>query len=297
MPAGPYPESIGCEAALKVKRYLISYGVKVAVVLLVVVLGVLIGTGIRSGLAGPLAEGTGALKMPVQKAATSLIDWMESLYGYIYQYDRLVEENNSLRAQIAELQQRARDYDEVAAENARLRELQNLRDKHEDFVYESAKIVSWDSSNYASAFTIAKGSNEGIELGDSVVTEYGALVGQVTELGERWATVRTLVDVNTNVGALIGDMGASGMVVGDFTLMQQGQTRVTYLSSGSQIFKGDELLTSGAGGSFPPGLIIGEITAIMSEAGGQTTYGIVEPSCDLDTLAQVFIIKDYEIVE
>lgn len=282
---------------MKVKRYLISYGVKVAVVLLVVVLGVLIGTGIRSGLAGPLAEGTGALKMPVQKAATSLIDWMESLYGYIYQYDRLVEENHSLRAQIAELQQRARDYDEVAAENERLRELQNLRDRHEDFVYESAKIVSWDSSNYASAFTIAKGSNEGLELGDSVVTEYGALVGQVTELGERWATVRTLIDVNTNVGALIGDTGASGMVVGDFTLMQQGQTRVTYLSSGSQIFKGDELLTSGAGGSFPPGLIIGEISAIMSEAGGQTTYGIVEPACDLDTLAQVFIIKDYEIVE
>lgn len=282
---------------MKVKRYLISYGVKVAVVLLVVVLGVLIGTGIRSGLAGPLAEGTGALKMPVQKAASSLIEWMESMYGYIYEYDRLVEENNSLRGQIADLQQRARDYEEVAAENERLRELQNLRDKHEDYVYESAKIVSWDSSNYASAFTIAKGSNEGIELGDSVVTEYGALVGQVTELGERWATVRTLIDVNTNVGALIGDTGASGMVVGEFTLMQQGQTRVTYLSSGSQIFKGDELLTSGAGGSFPPGLIIGEITAIMSEAGGQTTYGIVEPACDLDTLAQVFIIKDYEIVE
>ncbi len=282
---------------MKVKRYLISYGVKVAVVLLVVVLGVLVGTGIRSGLAGPLAEGTGALKMPVQKAATSLIDWMESLYGYIYQYDRLVEENNSLRGQIAELQQRARDYEEVAAENERLRELQNLRDKHEDFVYESAKIVSWDSSNYASAFTIAKGSNEGLELGDSVVTEYGALVGQVTELGESWATVRTLIDVNTNVGALIGDTGASGMVVGEFTLMQQGLTRVTYLSSGSQIFKGDELLTSGAGGSFPPGLVIGEITIIMSEAGGQTTYGIVEPACDLDTLAQVFIIKDYEIVE
>lgn len=282
---------------MKVKRYLLRYGLKVAVVLLVVVLGVLIGTGIRSGLAGPLADGTGSLKMPVQKAAAALIDWIESIYGDIYEYDRLVEENNSLRGQIAELQERARDYDEVAAENARLRELMNLREKHEDFQYESAKIVSWDSSNYSSAFNISKGSNQGIELGDSVVTEYGALVGQITELGETWATVRTLIDVSTNVGALIGDTGSSGMVVGDFTLMQQGQTRVTYLSSGSQIFQGDEVLTSGAGGSFPAGLIIGEISAIMSEAGGQTTYGVVEPACDLGTLAQVFVIKDYEIVE
>ena len=109
--------------------------------------------------------------------------------------------------------------------------------------------------------------------------------------------MRTLIDVNTNVGALIGEMGSSGMVVGEFSLMQQGQTRVTYLSSGSQIFQGDEVLTSGAGGSFPPGLIIGEISAIMSEAGGQTTYGVIDPACDLSTLSQVFVIKDYEIVE
>ena len=282
---------------MKVKRYLLRYGVKVAAVLLVAVLGVLIGTGIRSGLAGPLTDGAGSLKMPVQKAATALIDWMESIYGYVYQYDRLVEENNSLRAQIAELQERARDYDEIAAENERLRQLQNLREKHEDFTYESAKIVSWDSSNYASAFNISKGSDQGVELGDSVVTEYGALVGQITELGTNWATVRTLIDVNTNGGALIGEMGSSGMVVGEFSLMQQGQTRVTYLSSGSQIFQGDEVLTSGAGGSFPPGLIIGEISAIMSEAGGQTTYGVIDPACDLSTLSQVFVIKDYEIVE
>lgn len=282
---------------MKVKRYLLRYGLKVAVVLLVVVLGVLVGTGIRSGLAGPLADGTGALKQPVQKAATALIDRIESIYGYIYEYDRLVEENNALRGQIAELQERARDYDEIAAENERLRQLQNLREKSTQMDIESAKIVSWDSSNYTSAFNLSKGSNQGIEAGDSVITEYGALVGQVTELGETWCTVRTIIDVGTNVGALIGETGSSGMVVGEFTLMQQGQTRVTYLSSGSQIFQGDEVLTSGAGGSFPPGLIVGEISAIMSEAGGQTTYGVVEPACDLGTLTQVFVIKDYEIVE
>lgn len=282
---------------MRLKRYLLRYGLRVAVVLLVVVLGTLIGTGIRSGLAGPLADGTGSLKMPVQKAATALIDWMESLYGYIYQYDRLVEENNSLRAQIAELQKRARDYEDVAAENERLRELQNLTAKHEDFNYESAKIVSWDSSNYVSAFTISKGSDYGIELGDCVVTEYGALVGQVTELGTSWATVRTLIDVNSNIGVLVGENNSAGMVVGEFSLMQQGLTRVTYLSSGSQIFQGDEVLTSGAGGSFPAGLIIGEISAIMTEAGGQTTYGVIEPSCDLDTLSQVFVVCDYVLVE
>ena len=79
--------------------------------------------------------------------------------------------------------------------------------------------------------------------------------------------------------------------------MKNGCTRMTYLSAGSQIFEGDEVLTSGKGGAFPAGLIIGTVTTIMSEAGGQTTYGIVEPACDLENLSQIFVIKDYEIVE
>ena len=87
------------------------------------------------------------------------------------------------------------------------------------------------------------------------------------------------------------------MVVGEFSLMREGRTRITYLTGGGQIFKDDEVLTSGAGGTFPSGLLIGTVAAVMSEAGGQTTYGIVEPSCDLSSLSQVFIIKDYSIVE
>ena len=188
-------------------------------------------------------------------------------------------------------------YPELSAENERLRILSGLQEKREDFVFESAKIVSWDSSNYASAFTISKGETAGVELGDSVVTESGALVGQIIELGSSWATVRTIVDVNMDVGALVGENDYAGMIVGEFSLMQAGLTRMTYLASGAQIFVDDEVFTSGKGGAFPAGLLIGTVTAIMSEAAGQTTYGVVEPACDLDNLSQVFVIKDYEIVE
>ena len=100
-----------------------------------------------------------------------------------------------------------------------------------------------------------------------------------------------------DVGAAFGESGYTGMISGDFSLMKQGATRLTYLTAGSQLFKGDEVLTSGKGGAFPAGLMIGTVTTIMTEAGGQTTYGIVEPACDLELLTQVFIVKDYDIVE
>ena len=282
---------------MKLKQYVSKYGVRIAILIVVAALIALSVTNALGGRAGVLKNSDGALKAPVQKAATALLDWIEGVYGYLYEYDRLVEENERLRAENAELREANRDYSELKAENERLRELFDWAQKRTDLVLESAKIVAWDASNYTSAFTIGKGSKSGIELGDCVITEYGALVGQVIELGGDWATIRTIIDVDMDVGALVGEDNYAGVITGEFSLMKQGLTRVTYLSSGANIFQRDEVLTSGKGGSFPAGLLIGEIQTVMTEAGGQTTYGIVTPACDVSRLSQVFIIKDFEIVE
>ena len=282
---------------MKLKQYISKYGVRLAILIVVVALIALSITNALGGRAGFLKNSDGALKAPVQKAATALLDWIEGIYGYLYEYDRLVEENNALRAENAELREANRDYSELKAENERLRELFDWAQKRTDLVLESAKIVAWDASNYTSAFTIGKGSKSGIELGDCVVTEYGALVGQVIELGSDWATIRTIIDVDMDVGALVGEDNYAGVITGEFSLMKQGLTRVTYLASGANIFQRDEVLTSGKGGSFPAGLLIGEVSTVMTESGGQVTYGIVTPACDVSRLSQVFIIKDFEIVE
>lgn len=282
---------------MKLKQYVSKYGVRLAICVVVVVLIALSVSNMLGGRAGLLKNADGALKSPVQKAATALLDWVEGVYGYLYEYDRLVEENNSLRAENAALRETSRNYSELEAENERLRTLFDWAQKHTDFVMESAKIVAWDTSNYTSAFTIGKGSRSDIALGDCVVTEYGALVGQVIELGSDWATIRTIIDVDMDVGALVGEDSYSGVITGEFSLMKQGLTRITYLSSGAHIFQNDEVLTSGKGGSFPPGLLIGDVSTVMTESGGQATYGIVTPACDVSRLSQVFIIKDFEIVE
>ena len=282
---------------MKLKQYVSKYGVRLAVVVVIVVLIALSVNNVLGGRAGLLKNADGALKAPVQKAATALLDWVEGIYGYLYEYDRIVEENNALRAENAELREANRDYSDLKAENERLRTLFGWSEKHTDFVLESAKIVAWDASNYISAFTVSKGSASDIALGDCVVTEYGALVGQVIELGSDWATIRTIIDVDMDVGALVGEDSYAGVITGEFSLMKQGLTRVTYLASGAQIFQRDEVLTSGKGGSFPPGLLIGQISTVMTESGGQATYGIVTPACDVSRLSQVFIIKDFAAVE
>ena len=279
------------------KEYLRKNGIRIGIIVAAVAVIIGFGAAARGGEIGFLQNATGVLEAPIKKVLSSTVNWFDTIYGYLYKYDALQAENESLRSQLADAQQSARDGIAASEENTRLRKLLELREKHTDYEMESAKVVLWSSSNWSSSFTISKGENSGIEIGDPVITEYGAVVGQITELGTNWATVSTLIDVDMSVGAFVGAAGNSGMVVGEYSFMKNKTAKLTFLADGAQIFVGDDVLTSGSGGAFPSGLVIGTLTAVQTEAGGQIEYGIVEPQCDLDSLVQVFIIKSFEVVE
>lgn len=279
------------------KEYLRKNGIRIGIIVLAVASIIALGSAARGGRISFLQNATGVLESPLKKVLSSTVNWFDTIYGYLYDYDSLMAENESLRSQLADAQKSARDGIEASEENTRLRKLLELREKHTDYQMESSKVVLWSSSNWSSSFTISKGASSGIELGDPVITEYGALVGQITELGENWATVSTVIDVDMSVGAFVGNSQTSGMVMGEFDLMKKKAAKLTFLAEGAQIFVGDDVLTSGSGGAFPAGLVIGTLTAVQTEAGGQIEYGIVVPQADLDSLVQVFIIKDFKVVE
>lgn len=279
------------------KTFLKQTGVRFLAVVVAAVLVVLLINGLLSGRAGFVTNLDGKLREPFQQAASTAAGWLEGLYGSVYKYDQLQAENDALRNQLAEEKQKVRDAEEAVEENERLRELLNFSQRHTDFKLESAKVVGYTASNWSSTLTISKGSESELEVGDSVITEGGNLVGQIIEVGSGWATVRTVIDVDISVGGYVSNSGATGMVVGDYTLMQDGSAKLGYLAEGVSLFAGDTVLTSGKGGAFPAGLIIGSVAEVRTDAGGQETYGVVQPACDLNTLVQVFIIKDFDIVE
>ncbi len=279
------------------KEYLKKNGIRLGVVILAVVLVALLAGRVLGGRADFLTNAIVTVREPIRQAASSVADWLDGIYGYLFEYEQLKAENESLRIQLAEAKEEARAGKDALDENERFRNLLGFAEKHSDYVFESARIVSWSASNWGSSFTVNKGEKNGIEVGDCVVNEYGALVGQISELGESSATVRTLIDVDTSIGALVGADGSAAMLMGDYTLMRQGQVKVTWLTEGAQLFLEDDVLTSGSGGLIPQGIVIGSVASIQSEAGGQTEYGIINPAVDLDTLVQVYIIKEFDVVE
>ena len=278
------------------KKYLKKKGIKVAAIALAAVIVIAVVAGALGGRTSLVENLSGSIRKPLQNMITPVAQWLEGIYGYMYEYDSLQAENEALRTKLAQAEEKARDGEEALKENERLRELLGFKEKHKDFVLESARVLARTASNWSSTFTIGKGESSGIALGDPVITEYGALVGQITELGTDWATVSTVIDAGTSIGAIASEAGSTGMIMGDYGLMKEGLIKLTYLPDGSQLFVGDTILTSGAGGSFPEGLVIGAVASVQSEAGGQIEFGLVEPSCDLNALVQVFVVKDFDVV-
>ena len=279
------------------KEYLKKNGIRIGVIVAAVAMIIGISSITRKGNVSFLQNTTGVLMSPLKKVVSSTVNWFDTIYGYLYEYDSLQAENESLRAQLAEAQQSARDGIAASEENVRLRRLLSVEEKKTSYTVEPCKVVLWSSSNWSSSFTISKGTANGIKLGAPVVTEYYSVVGQVTEVGENWATVSTVIDVDMSVGALTGDTGTSGMVIGEFSLMKDKTAKLTFLADGAQIFAGDQVLTSGSGGAFPSGLVIGKVESVKTEAGGQIEYGVVVPEVKFEDLVQVFVIKDYTVVE
>lgn len=279
------------------KKFLKTKGLRVLALVIVVTIVVGAVVGALGGKAGFLTNLDGILREPFQQASVTFTGWLESLYGNIYRYDALQAENERLREELAAAQAEAREGREAVQENERLRDLLDLSQRHSDFDLESAKVVASSASNWSSIITISKGEEAGIEVGDCVITEGGSLVGQVMEVGSGWATVRTVIDIDLSAGGYVSNSGATGMVTGDFALMQEGKTKIGYLMEGVSLFPGDTVLTSGKGGAYPAGLVVGTIEEVRTAAGGQQTYGVVKPACDIGNLLQVFIIKDFEVVE
>ena len=279
------------------KDYLKKNGIRVGILVFVVTALVLIGSTARGGEIGFIQNTTGIVEGPVKKVLSSTVNWFKTIFGYVFEYGNLEKENDELRAQLALAQDAARAGIEDSEHNAELRKNLGLREKSTEYMTESSKIVLWSSSNWSSSFVISKGETSGIELGDPVVTEYNVLVGQISELGANWATVSTMIDTDMSVGAFVGQTEISGMVVGEFGMMKKNLAKLTYLADGAVISEGDEVLTSGSGGAFPAGLVMGTVSEVIKDGEGNLRYGVVKPGCEYDQLVQVYIIKDFQVVE
>ena len=279
------------------KNFLKEHGLWVlfAAAVIAVALAVM---SVLSYTSSPLVNAANNIAAPFRTAYTAVAAWFNDKQNYYKDTTALEEENAALRRQLAEMEDAIRQAEADSAENARLRELLNLREQRRDITgdLEAALITEHAVSNWTSTLTLNKGSQHGVEAGDCVIDETGAIVGTICEVGLNWSRVLTLVDTDTSLGAQVFRTDELGLAQGDFSLMEQGRLRLDYLPADCQLLSGDLVVTSGLGGFYPSGLVIGSVEEVRLDDSGAASYAILAPKVNFGQLAEVFIIKSFDIV-
>ena len=229
---------------------------------------------------------------PFRAAGNALTKQAEQYYSYMFRYEALAAENEQLKAEIAQMEDVARQADAVSRENARLRDQLNFLSTHESYKTVDAYIIAWSSTDWTNTFTINRGTNAGIEENLCAITANGEVVGLVTEVGTNYAIVKTVLDSTLEISATIASSGHNGMVSGGYIDGNETFLKMAYLPSSAVIRNKDQVVTSGST-VYPKGLILGNVVDAGFEETGVAKYAVLDPAADISSMEQVFIITEY----
>ncbi|MBE6895557.1 MAG: rod shape-determining protein MreC [Ruminococcaceae bacterium] len=230
----------------------------------------------------------GFIATPFASFGTWVKNGTEDIINTFAEFSELQKENEELKKQVAKLETELADTYTNEVEIERLKKLVNVIETSHDLQYVAADIVSVSADGFGSTFSVNKGTLDGIKL-NSVVVSCDGLVGKVTDIGFNWATVTAITDPSMSVGATVKRSEATGVTESDVSLRAKGLLRLSYLTADASVIRGDIVFTSGLGGVFPAGILIGKITEVESEENGLAQNATIEPAASLDGLRRVYI--------
>jgi rod shape-determining protein MreC len=232
---------------------------------------------------------------PIQGALDGVASGVAGVVSSVGEIERLHSDNTALRAENERLIRENERAEEIERQNDLLTGLLQLRN---GFQYRTtaAEVIARESSEFRRVVTISKGSDDGIEEGDVVIAEGGALAGRVIELGPNFAKVVLITDQGSTVIGQLQSSLATGEVVG--TLEDTLQMRNVDSTEGIEL--GEEVVTAGielAGGirsPYPKGLLLGQVVDVRRDANSIVQTAFLQPAADLETLEFVLVVLDYE---
>jgi len=217
------------------------------------------------------------------KAVSSIGNFIESLCRsgtLLYRNEELVRENRQLREKIARLKSYER-------ENEEFRKLLDFRrQRGMSGRGTGAQVIGRNVTNWYRTVIIDKGSEHAITEG-MIVVSYEGLVGKVISVGPVSSRVMLILDDRSSISGMVERTGEQGIVEGQLTNV----LRMKYLPGKADARKGDVVRSSGYGGIYPEGLLIGEIKSVYSDEYGLTVSAEVVPAVRFSRLENVLVME------
>ncbi len=240
---------------------------------------------------GVLTEAAARIFVPMEKGITYVADGIKESVSERKTKEALQEENEALRLEVNSLREELSKDQLDQAELERLRNLMALKDTYSNYETTGAHVIARGQNNWFSSFTIDKGKADGIEVDMNVLSSKG-LCGIVTETGDHFATVRTIVDDTSNVSGMVVTTQDILIVSGNLKVMNESQM-INFsglVDMEDAVKQGDPVVTSSISDKFVPGLLVGYLTEINEDQNRLTKSGKITPVSDFRHISEVLVI-------
>ncbi|BAQ11577.1 rod shape-determining protein [Bacillus sp. OxB-1] len=217
--------------------------------------------------------------------------YVTNIIGNIDAVLNTYEENKRLKARLTEYAENQAALMDVQAENKRLRDIIGKEEDLRAYEPVHATVISRNPDQWEEKIIIDKGQVHGVKENMAVITANG-LIGKIILVNKFTSTVELLSTENRNfrVASVIpGEKPAFGLIEGyDRSRRELIMKRI---DSSFEVEKGQKVISSGLGGIFPAGLLIGEVTEVSTDDHGLTKMVFIRPAAEFSMLDHVMVTK------
>jgi rod shape-determining protein MreC len=228
---------------------------------------------------------------PVQNAISFVEQKVRSFLSYFEDMKAIQDENETLKLKVAELE---KENNELAGYREKIKELRqalNLKDVFANYDMVGGNVIAKDLGNWFDVFRIDVGIKDNFDKDFPVLTSTRSLVGRVSESDINTAKVVSIIDEDSVVSGRISKPGGGHVIVrGDISLKEQGLCRIDYIPMDVDVTVNDIIETSGLGGIYPKGIIIGRVKEVRKKSSELNRYAIIEPAVNFKKLEEVFVL-------
>ena len=275
------------------KDFFDTWKFKILVIVAVFLVGIMAYAGANGRLTAAPQELLSVVLPPLQKVTSALSGGAASVWEKYTSIDDVMDRNEQLEAENAELRQQMVDYDRIKAENDAYKALARIQDTNSEASYVSAFVIGRDPLDEFGGFTLDQGSTDGGAGNDAIISDRGYLLGVVVEVDATSCKVMTILHPSFNAAGVISRTRENGIITGSADYAADGQCVLTNLDRATEARKGDQVITTGLGGVFPANLLVGTVQEVVPEQSGKSSSAVILPGADPRTVKHVFIVTEY----
>ncbi len=242
-----------------------------------------------------LQRGLSFALRPFQGALAGAAEAVSNLAAAVGEIDQLRIENAGLAADNERLENENARLQAVKQENDDLTAILQLQGGFEHDTV-AVRVIGRELLETRRVVTVDKGADDGIELGDVVVVQGGALAGRVTDVGPTFAKVTLISDSSSTVVGQLLSSRATGEIVGQSggVMVMRNIDSAVEIASDEEVFTAGIELGGGIRSPYPKGLVVGSVVDTQRDANDVVQTAYLAPAADLDAFELALVITDYQ---